>query len=499
MMNKGLSKLGLQLLDKLTDSFPTIVPQLFQRAFLGTLGSSFVHGQIQASYERKWCASSFRASHFSPLSKPEKILLAVDVCIGDAILASECLPVLRRAYPEAEIHYLCNKTGGELVEGMPGVIVHNFVRGEKGFPTREDLIGIRALVERESFSLVLNMGPFITKRTLTRRGWEAAASTVLQLYIPFAAFVLLAWKENGQRHISYLAKIFLQDFLGRFNEAHQPARSLENQLRILGQDSNSEAEPLNSNRVYLSDVSIDAARRFLRSHNLQPGGGLLFFNPDATSRFGMIPLEIQRRIIQDVTRMEGVSAVLIGQAYSNPLIEREIIASLDSISRHKLVLVPHMPIGAYVALLDACDMYISGDTGPIHIAATRKLSPKDSAPMRNKTSVVAIYGATDSRMYGYDSEQPNHVPANQDAPSRAFSAPVPCRNITCINKFGKFCEEVRCFDRLPVEEVAAYIASYFSQLSKTRALESGSAIQTDLDAAVPNIEFSVDIERAFVS
>jgi ADP-heptose:LPS heptosyltransferase len=123
-----------------------------------------------------------------------------------------------------------------------------------------------------------------------------------------------------------------------------------------------------------------------------------------------------------------------------------------------------MPIESYTALIDASDMFISGDTGPLHIAACRKLG-NDSRPLRNKTVVLAIYGATDSRMYGYDSEQPFHAPANQDVPSRSFSAPVPCRNITCVNKFGKSCSEVRCFDDLPADEIFEYIASYFQTLS----------------------------------
>jgi ADP-heptose:LPS heptosyltransferase len=117
----------------------------------------------------------------------------------------------------------------------------------------------------------------------------------------------------------------------------------------------------------------------------------------------------------------------------------------------------------FTALIDASDMFVSGDTGPLHVAACRKFS-QSGLPLRNRTAIVAIYGATDSRMYGYDSVQPFHAPANQDVPSRSFSAPAPCRNISCINKFGKSCAKVRCFDGLPVEEIANDMISYFRWL-----------------------------------
>ena len=491
MMNKGLSKAALRLLDGLTDSFPSTVPQMFQRALLGVVGSRPVFRFYQTRYRRQWnSAEQLNLSENKSLA-PQKILFVVDVCIGDTILASECLPIIRRAYPNAELHLLCNRTGGELVEGMPGIRVHNLVRGDRGMPSKEDLAAIRALLEREAFALVLNLGPFYTKKQLTRRGKRTLPQTVIQLFVPFGMFVLRAWKEDGRRHISYLARIFMQDFLALRPQLQSHGGDLADQLAIIGQSSSSRNDLLNTNSVYLSAESIAAAKAFLDSHGLTPGSGIVFFNPDATSQFGLMPLSLQKQIVSRIAEMEDVRAILIGEAFTNRGIEQDVIDSLDSVSQRKVVIVPHMSIGSYVALIDASDMYISGDTGPLHIAATKKISPKDSAPMRNRTVILAIYGATDSRMYGYDSEQPNHVPANQNAPSRAFTAPVSCRNITCVNKFGKFCSEVRCFDRLPVEEVAAYVAAYFGQLADQRS--KNSRVE---ERSSPN-RITIDMERAY--
>ncbi len=447
MTNKGFSKLGLWLLDRATDASPSFGPKVFQRAFVGLFGSRTISNIIIQKYRKQWAAVSGALLEQQPGTPTPKILLVVDVCIGDSVLAAECLPSIRDSFPHAEIHYACNETGGSLIEGMPGVHVHNVIQGARGFPTEHDLDRLRALVSREKFSVVLNLGPFLDKKVLGHY------APMIQLYVPLAAFVLCAWKQDKIRHISHLSRKFVAEFVGNNN--------LRDSAFVT---RNATTGAANKNSVYLSSEAIMSARVFLNSRGLRQGTGIVFFNPDATSKFGQIPFAIQAKLLREIVALKQVSAILIGRAYSSPDIERSLIALLPDTSREKVHVVPHIPIETYTALIDASDMFISGDTGPLHIASCRKLAANGQS-LRNRTAIVAIYGATDSRMYGYDSEQPYHVPANQDVPSRSFSAPVPCRNITCVNKFGKSCAEVRCFDNLPVDEIFEYIATHLKMLS----------------------------------
>ncbi len=415
------------LLDWTTDRAPSFGPKVFQPAFVGLFGSRMVSGFFLRKYQRQW--ESLRAKLLSSEadSTRHKILLLADVCIGDSVLDAECLKILRQTFPFAEIHYGCHKTGGELIEGMPGVWVHNIIVGDRGFPTEQDISRLQSLFAEERFSVVLNMGPFLGKDAL------GSDAQMIQLYVPFAAYVFRAWKQNRYRHISYLSRAFFSEFLA-VGSTSIHGTSLKGEHR----------EPLNTNTVYLSRAALSLAKTFLDDWYILPNSGIVFFNPDATSQFGQIPFEVQATLLRKVTELEQISAVLIGKAYTSVDIEQGLIATLSDVLKKKVHIVPHIPIEAYTALIDASDMYISGDTGPLHIAACRKLG-EDNRPLRNRTAVIAIYGATDSRMYGYDSEQPFHAPANQDVPSRSFSAPAPCRNITCVNKFGKSCTEVRCF------------------------------------------------------
>ncbi len=446
MLNRGLSLIGLRILDRATDSYPRVASRAFERSFVGILGSRPIAARVLRKYRKQWRTIAQELEH---RKEPLKILLIVDVCIGDTVLMGGCLDAIHAAYPTADIHFICNRTGGELMTAKPGVTVHNFVQGARGFPTEEDNARLLELIERESFSVILNMGPFLDRRMLP------PGARAVQMFVPFAAYMLRAWKAKETRHISHYVRSYFNELLGergsQFEQKELPAPAL----------------PLNANTVYLSREAIEMAHAFLDSHGLVAGSGLVFLNPDATSQYGQIPFEVQVNLLRHSASLDEVTAVLLGKAYSNRGIERRLMDELPPKLAQKIVVVPHVPIEVYTALIDASDMFISGDTGPLHISACRKQGPADYKPMRNKTAVLAIYGATDSRMYGYDSEQPYHAPANQDAPSRSFSAPAVCRNISCINKFGKSCSEVRCFDGLPESEIAEYITSYFRQRTTT--------------------------------
>jgi hypothetical protein len=127
-----------------------------------------------------------------------------------------------------------------------------------------------------------------------------------------------------------------------------------------------------------------------------------------------------------------------------------------------VIIVPHVPLSTYTALIDLCDVFLSGDTGPVHIAASRKELSGTGQPMRNRTVIVSVIGATDSQIFSYDSSKPGHMPANQDAASKSFVCDSPCRNITCLNKTAKTCKDVNCFANIETDKISSYIVSHFS-------------------------------------
>jgi ADP-heptose:LPS heptosyltransferase len=193
---------------------------------------------------------------------------------------------------------------------------------------------------------------------------------------------------------------------------------------------------------------------------------LILYNPDAASRFSLIPLELQGSLIRQLAKLPF--SILLGAGHTAKSIEVELLNFLPPSERNKILIIPpSMPLDCYAALIDFSDVFITADTGPLHIGAARKFARSKNYKFRNKTAIFSIFGASSACIYGYDSNLPGFFPANQDAPSYVYIAESPCRNITCINKMAKTCKTVRCFHSLDIEQIVLDIRSYLSSIKRT--------------------------------
>jgi ADP-heptose:LPS heptosyltransferase len=452
MTNKGLSKVAFHLLDRLTDIFPSIVPVFFQKTFQTLLGNGVVYSLYLAKYR-----------HILKKAKAfDTILVVSDVNIGDAIMLQQSLDVLRQYFPFSRIDYLCNQTGGELVSELPAADhVFKVFKGA-GIPTKNDLAMINDIVKSTNYSVIINYCPFIANAALDTK------AIIVRMYVPLASHIIRRWKQqNGQRHISDATHTLLKNLLSPIISS----RHIHNSVK----EARS-ASAFKGNSIYLTQNAIQEAKDFLARHNILHDKQLLFFNPDATSRYTRMPLSLQIEILQNVLSSKLIDAVLLGMSYSQTSEEQIIISAIPKPLQKKIVIVPHLPVSVYAALIDACTMFLSSDTGPVHIAASWKVSLSKSETLKNSTSVITVFGSGDSKMYGYDSQRKDHVPANQSAPSKVFVARAPCRNITCVNKWGKSCKEVRCFHGLEAEEITGYVLSYFRQVRSREYARSAETI-----------------------
>jgi ADP-heptose:LPS heptosyltransferase len=444
MTNQGVSKLAFQTLDRLTDRYPSVVPSFFQKILLAVAGNRIVY----LLYLLKYRAALKRVKSF------DRILLIADVNIGDAITIQQCVAVFRHFFPASIIDYVCNQTGGELLRGMPDANhVYRVFNSSRGFPLQDDLRVLTEIVQRTNYTFIACFSPFVPKKEFQKY------AQFVQMYVPLASHIFRRWKENNShRHVSEAVFEVTRNLL-------EPMATSGNN-NDAGQMERAQAPSFKGNSVYLTPQGIHRAHRFLADHMLSPEKHLLFFNPDATSRYSQIPLGVQMRILKIVLETETIDTVLLGSGHSSDGIETALATGIPHTLRKKLVIVPRLPIGVYAALIDACDMFLSSDTGPAHIAASRKVALSEYGPVRNQTSVVTVFGAGDSRMYGYDSGRAEYLRANQLVPSKVFEGRAPCRNITCVNKWGKSCGEIRCFVGIDAQEITDYVVAYFGKLSK---------------------------------
>lgn len=380
-----------------------------------------------------------------------RFLVISDIHIGDGVFLQSVLTGLRDFFPDAQVDYVVSKAVYPLIAGNPeATTIYPIFFGDGPYPPAESLEALRDLYSKEKYDLCLNLCPFIRNSDITPGG-----RGVLNFKTHAPTLLRNERKPGPINHFSYQNYRFTHEWL---SQAAIPIR----------------AKSFKGVRLTLSDSAVKKGESFAATVGLAPDQPVILYNPDTASRFTLMPFDRQVEFLLKLTRFPV--SILLGEGHSEAGIGVRLKAALPASLQEKVSIVPAaLPLDAYSALIDRCDVFISGDTGPLHIAAARKFSASGRHVFRNRTAVLSIFGATPARMSGYDSFQPGYLPANQDAPSWCYVAKSPCRNITCLNKMYKTCPKVRCFEEVDIAGMTDRIREYLDLLATQKALGHGAA------------------------
>lgn len=223
--------------------------------------------------------------------------------------------------------------------------------------------------------------------------------------------------------------------------------------------------PLVSNCLYLDKNLFDKATQRIKNLDINLDSNKVLFNPDTSSPYTRIPLRIQLELLKEILSYNNIHYLLLTPGYISKDIEWKLYKEMPSHLRKKIKVIPKdVVLDEYAVLIDYSEMFISGDTGSLHVASARKILVNSENQCRNSTAIVNIFGASSGRIYGYDSFQKDYQPTYQNAPSKIFEGSPQCKNITCVHKFSKKCKKIRCFEGIDVKEIITYIKNYFSSL-----------------------------------
>lgn len=355
-----------------------------------------------------------------------RILVNPDIHIGDAIMAQAVVSALRDFFPEAEIDFVTNRSVFTVLDGNPEVRRFFPIYSGGDFPPDSELEAVKELMRTGSYDLCINSNPFLDGNRLAKN-----FQPVIDVTSNAPNLIRNESTVSEINHFSFQHQRFIH---GLMNRITSPKKN----------------DPFVGVTVRLSDKALEEAAKFVTGLNSEKA--LVLVNTDTASPYTRVPFKYQVDLVQFL--LEKDISILIGAGHSEAGLGARLIAAFPEPQRSRLHLIPaKMSLEAYSALGDHCDLFITGDTGPMHIAAARKVSLSGKHVLRNRTALLCLFGATPARMSGYDSFQPGYLPANQDAPSWTVVADSPCRNITCINKLFKTCQTIRCFESLDMEIV----------------------------------------------
>ena len=427
MLDNRFQKTLFHLTSVLTAFFPRAGAKFFDTLLPPIIGNRFLVRQVLKK----------NIKTIGEISQFKRILVIPDIHIGDALFMQATVSAFRDFFPEAQIDYVCKKAVACLIEGNPDISNLYPIFTGTVFPSDSDIEAIQKIASETPYDLCFNGSPFFEDDQLFPEGQK-----ILNFMSVAPLLVRNDIDRTGINHFLFQAYQF-------------PARLLSSAF------STKRTLPFNGIPVILSDQAVAEAQALLQSVPRSAEQPIVFLNPDTASPYTRIPFEQQLALLKGLAQLKY--RILLGSAFTAKGIEQQLIDALKPSDREYVSIVPtSLSLDGYAALIDFTDVFISGDTGPLHIGAARKFSKSGNFKFQNKTFVVSVFGATPARMSGYDSTNPLFPPSNQDTASRTYVSESPCRNITCVNKMVKTCKVVRCFEVLDTAAIVAEIQAHLS-------------------------------------
>jgi heptosyltransferase II len=291
----------------------------------------------------------------------QRILVVQPTWVGDAVMATPALRAIRNLYPQAHISYLLKRYVKPMYTGMPWadqLITYRSGKTNKK-AGKAEFVGLAARLRKGKFdTAILLPGSFKSALVCKLAGIKRIIGYDRDGRGFLLTDKLLPQREGGR----YVPTPIIKYYLGLAHYLGSRERDLTMQLFV------TPSEQREAERV-LERAGVDPARR-----------PLVMLNPGA--QYGSSkcwPAEYFATVADRLVDELGAQ-VLISSAPK----ERKIV---DEITRH----MSHVPIdlakagltlGALKEIVRRCDLMISNDTGPRHMAAAFGVP------------VVAIFGPT---------------------------------------------------------------------------------------------------------
>ena len=343
-----------------------------------------------------------------------KILVVRLRLIGDVVLTTPLLRALRRRYPDAHMTYVVEPAAAPIVSGNPHVNTLLVVSKAGGLSRLRDDLSIGRRLRRGRFDIAIDLhgGP--------RAAW-------------------FTWASGAPTRIGYniTGRSWIYSHVVRRTADGAPRHSVANQWDLLAPLGIGPADPARDPVEMAGDARATAAvERRLREAGISSAHPLVVIHVSAGNPFRRWPREAFEALVITLARRDPARRIVLtsgpSDAHAADAIADAARACLGPLA-HAVPDLGDFDLAELRALVERASMYIGGDSGPLHLAAT------------TATPVVALFGPTLAER-SMPWRDPRWFAEAVDAGPLACR---PCRQRSCAP--GDF----RCLTRITAEQVAA--------------------------------------------
>ena len=271
------------------------------------------------------------------------ILVIKIVGLGDTVLMLPSITALKATYPQARISAMVTPLSSgilQYIKSIDELIVYDIFSSHKGII---GLIKLILLLRRKRFNLVIDFEQHIKLISIVS-------------YLTGASRRIGFSNEKLGRGLLLTDKIHLDD-------AEHTVKNFAELVKKAGVKANI----THLERIDVPDRDRDFVENWLSKRNIVPGTLLVGIHPgsggSATSR--RWPKERFAQIADKLAEIYGARVIITGSP-SEVELANEVARLMKTVP---VIAAGQMSIGQLIGLIDKLHLYISNDTGPMHISA----------------------------------------------------------------------------------------------------------------------------------
>ncbi len=341
---------------------------------------------------------------------------------GDILLATPLLAALREAYPDAHLTWLAGPTEAQAIDASPyvdevivwdGAFIRTAWRHTRLYSASSRFASFWSQLRSRRWDVFISLQPEEWPLLI----WGSGARQTVGVFNTFA-------RHWGREHNPYYRRFYSQSY------SHPDLHRTEQYLAVL--TALGLPKPV-APRLTMGFTEEDkaAAEKLLDAHGIGPSDPVVVLAPSTTWPTKCWPVDRYAPLGDALAKDHGCRIVLIGTAD-----EAETLNQIASeMSAPAAIAAGALTFRAAAALIARSRLLVSGDTGPMHVAAAVG------------TPQVALFGATSPAWYG---------PRTDRAISLLHEVPCgPCDQKQC-SQTGE--EYLRCLKGITGEEARAAAA-----------------------------------------